>query len=280
MKISVIIPTYNRPHLLPRALESVASQAHSDVEVIVVDDASTHGIEAIVAKYASRLPGLIFIRHDTNKGVNAARNTALQRATGELICFLDDDDEYIPHALHVIEHTAEQYPEADIFYFNVEARLKNRHEVRGYQFKENEIVYWPSYEEHLFKIGRYGDAHVVIRKRVFEKTGLRFPEWVNGFESFFYNLLAKEGFRYVYVEKSVSIMHFEHDDHLGYQYAKYPKQYLYGLDQMLKEHAALYAKHKDKKRALLFSLARLAFRSGEIAQAGVYGVRALFSSVA
>src|SRR3989442_5912063 len=86
-KVSLIIPTFNRPHLLPRAVES-ARRAGRDVEVIVVDDASTDRTAEVCAAWRD----IKYVRLDRNQGVAGARNVGLLASTGNFIAFLDDDD--------------------------------------------------------------------------------------------------------------------------------------------------------------------------------------------
>ena len=84
------------------ALESVGSQTYSDWEVIVVDDAGPEdGTREAVADFARRFPDhrVEFVRHEVNRGVSAARNTALRHARGKFVAFLDPDDFWLPEKL-------------------------------------------------------------------------------------------------------------------------------------------------------------------------------------
>lgn len=96
--ISIVIPTYERASLLRRAIASVAAQTFTDWELIVVDDTSTDkDIAAEVAGFSdSRMR---CIRHDTNRGAPAARNTGMRLAQGQYIALLDSDDEWLPEKL-------------------------------------------------------------------------------------------------------------------------------------------------------------------------------------
>jgi glycosyltransferase involved in cell wall biosynthesis len=91
---SIIIPTHSRPHLLPRAVES-ARAAGTDVEIIVVDDASTDETAAV----CRRLSDIKYIRLERNQGVAGARNVGIMESTSEFIAFLDDDDLRLPGSL-------------------------------------------------------------------------------------------------------------------------------------------------------------------------------------
>jgi len=94
MKVSLIIPTFNRPHLLPRAVES-AQRAGREVEVIVVDDASSDDTASVCAS----LRDVKYLRVDRNQGVAGARNVGLLESSGDFIAFLDDDDMRLPGSL-------------------------------------------------------------------------------------------------------------------------------------------------------------------------------------
>lgn len=96
-RVSVIIPTYNRAHLLPEALESVLAQTVTEYEIIVADDGSTDATAAVVAQYGSKVR-YVAGAHGGAAGSHA-RNLGLQHAHGDLIGFLDSDDRWLPHKL-------------------------------------------------------------------------------------------------------------------------------------------------------------------------------------
>lgn len=97
MRVSVVIPTHNRCHLLPRAIGSVLTQSHPDLELLVVDDASTDGTPELVGSYLdSRIQ---LVRLSENAGACAARNEGLRVARGDAVAFLDSDDWWHPRKL-------------------------------------------------------------------------------------------------------------------------------------------------------------------------------------
>jgi glycosyltransferase involved in cell wall biosynthesis len=93
-KISVVIPTYNRARLLPRAIAS-AQNAGADLEVIVVDDCSTDN----TAEVCAAIGGIRYVRLNANGGLGHARNVGIEESSGEFVAFLDDDDLRLPGSL-------------------------------------------------------------------------------------------------------------------------------------------------------------------------------------
>jgi len=96
LRVSIIIPLYNKAPYVRRALDSIAVQTLADFEVIVVDDGSTDDGAAIVAGYSDTRLRMI---RQANAGPGAARNAGLAQAQGEFIAFLDADDEWLPNYL-------------------------------------------------------------------------------------------------------------------------------------------------------------------------------------
>ncbi|TKB65719.1 MAG: glycosyltransferase [Nitrospira sp.] len=99
-KVSVIVPTYNRPERLRAALASLAAQTYQDFEVIVVNDFGSE-VESIIAACADR-SRITTICHDRNRGLAAARNSGLRVAKGTYVAYLDDDDRYLSNHLETL----------------------------------------------------------------------------------------------------------------------------------------------------------------------------------
>lgn len=101
---SIIIPTYNRAHILPRTITSVLNQTFADWECIIVDDGSTDNTKELIASLTD--PRIKYIYQD-NAERSAARNNGIRNAKGTYICFLDSDDEYLPRHLEVLHREIE-----------------------------------------------------------------------------------------------------------------------------------------------------------------------------
>jgi len=109
--VSIIITTHNRPSLLARAIES-ARTAGTDVEVVVVDDASSDETSEICQSTS----GIKYVRVERNQGVAGARNIGLVACLGEYVTFLDDDDVRLPGSLDQQIRMLEQTPSAGLVY--------------------------------------------------------------------------------------------------------------------------------------------------------------------
>ena len=106
--VSVVIPTYNRKNIIPRAIESVLNQTYKNFEIIIVDDGSTDGtIDFLTNQYDSKLKCVL----QKNQGASSARNRGINEAKGKYIAFLDSDDEWVASKLETQMAFLEKNPE-------------------------------------------------------------------------------------------------------------------------------------------------------------------------
>ena len=108
--VSVIICTFNRPEMLPRALDSVLNQRFQDYEVIVVDDGSDEPVSSV------NTSGRIRLIRTKHLGVGAARATGLNAARGEFVAYCDDDDEWRPEHLNMLYSYICEHGDVDLVY--------------------------------------------------------------------------------------------------------------------------------------------------------------------
>lgn len=96
MTVSAIIPAYNRESTIKRSVDSALAQTYANMEVIVVDDGSTDRTVEVLRSYGDRIRVIV----QKNAGPSAARNTGIRAARGEVIAFLDSDDEWLPEKIN------------------------------------------------------------------------------------------------------------------------------------------------------------------------------------
>lgn len=97
--VSVVLPTYDRPEYLREAVRSVEEQTYPNVELVVVDDCSPTPAERTLRSVDTGTLSVRCLRHEENRGANAARNTGIEASNGTLVAFLDDDDRWLPSKL-------------------------------------------------------------------------------------------------------------------------------------------------------------------------------------
>jgi glycosyltransferase involved in cell wall biosynthesis len=111
--VSIILCTFNRAGLLPRALDSVLSQTYSAWELIIVNDGSTDETVSIIEKYRKQDDRIRAI-HQSNRGLSLSRNIAMEHASGEYFALIDDDDEYLPTHIEKRIEYFQNNPDVDI----------------------------------------------------------------------------------------------------------------------------------------------------------------------
>ena len=163
MKISVIIPTFNRKHTLQRAIDSVLAQTFKPYEIIIVDDGSKDGTkEWLLQNY----PSVQYI-HQPNNGVSSARNKGIQISQGSWIALLDSDDEWMPEKLESQSRFIEVNRDSSFCHTN---EIWIRNGVRVNQMKKHK-KYGGDIFKHCLDICRISPSSSIIKKDVFEEVG-------------------------------------------------------------------------------------------------------------
>lgn len=124
MLVSVIIPTYNRAHLIGDTIKSVLNQTNSDFEVVIVDDGSTDNTEEVVKQYLSDTVSYYKV---PNGERGAARNFGTQKAKGKYVNWFDSDDQMLPNHVETLAKNLEKlnYPDIITTHFNVKYNTEN-----------------------------------------------------------------------------------------------------------------------------------------------------------
>lgn len=169
--ISVVIPLFNKGHCIGRAVRSVLDQTVACDEIVVIDDGSTDDGRAVVERMEDRRIRLFW---QTNQGPSAARNKGIAEARGELIAFLDADDEWKPGFLASILHLHTQYPEAGAY-----ATAYEIQEPDGRlwipAFPEIPAAPWEGIIPNFFRSALWSSpvwtSAVVVAREVFDRVG-------------------------------------------------------------------------------------------------------------
>jgi GT2 family glycosyltransferase len=208
--VSVIVPTYNRPELLVAALRSILAQTLQDFEIIVVNDA---GIDVGSWIRSLNEPERIrLLRHTQNRGLAAARNTAIKAARGKYIAYLDDDDLFYPHHLAVLVEAAESGGHAVVYSDGFQAKYSQRD---GEVVVERSVIYKGEFALHDLLVHNQLPVLCVLHRRsCIDKVG-GFDEtfkahedwdmWIRLFHQFTYCHLVKNTCEYRVQQKGDSL---------------------------------------------------------------------------
>ena len=241
MRISVIVPSYNRRHTLERALHSVAEQTSPVDEIILVDDGSTDGSHRLVE---DKFPSVSIIRQP-NRGVSAARNRGIEAAGGEWIALLDSDDCWLPHKIERIRNAGRHYPEQVLFHSD-EIWMRNGRRVNP-MHKHRKYGGW-IFTRCLPRCAISPSASVIRRATLLE-LGM-FDESLPACED--YDLWLRLCHRYPvhYIDEPLIVKHGGHDDQLSRRYPAMDRFRVRALIGLL-ETATLSA---DDRRAAVTEL--------------------------
>ncbi|PMP63400.1 MAG: glycosyl transferase [Caldimicrobium thiodismutans] len=161
--VSVIIPTYNRDYILEGAIKSVLKQTYKPIELIVVDDGSKDQTPFIVKRYP-----LKYVRLPKNFGVSFARNRGILKSKGELIAFLDSDDEFLPQKIE---------KQVDFFLKNLQCKVLQTEELwykgeKRLNPKKHHAKAEGFFLDRAVKLCVVSISTVMLKREVFHELGL------------------------------------------------------------------------------------------------------------
>lgn len=246
MKVSVVIPTYNRAYILREALESVLAQRYSNFEIVVVDDGSTDQTFELMKSVQHEK--IHYIRNERNQGCSAAYNAGMRAAQGELIGFLDSDDLWKPDYLERQIDFFVRHPGVDVVFSDTEVvggeepiaslsegmtrfqvLLARHNKAKEYEFSGREI-YLCLLEEVPIK-----PSAAVVRRPLFDRVGMFDEAWPSGTDWDLFLRLSRVS-RFGYIDQVLATQRRTPDaTHQVFR----EKDKLFLLEIFLKEKAAV-----------------------------------------
>ncbi len=250
------MPTYNREMLLPQAIESAIAQTYTHWELIVVDDRSIDGTEALVRRYMEDDGRIVYARNTHAQGCAGARNQGWELAKGRYVAFLDSDDQWKPHHLQAIMTEFARNDDVDWIYADSETVEDGRivtQSVFGQLWKDKDklpverrgrlgVLEQSDLLTHAMRYGVFAGCQCsVMRRSVFDVHG--FDEKLLATEDWFFLLCAiTRGCRLAYLEE-VHLTYRLHPDSTSAHpkkpveenlvvYVEFEKVYLQALEQL------------------------------------------------
>ncbi len=262
MKISVVIPAYNRAATIGRAIASVSEQTIAPHEIIVVDDGSDDATGEVVKSHE----GVLLLRQN-RQGVSAARNNGVMMSEGDWIAFLDSDDAWVPEKLEKQIRLHETFPDLSISYTG-ERWIRNGQEVPV-------AAKFAKYEGDIFE--RCLDdcivapSSVMVKKSFFDRFG-GFDESFEVCEDYELWLRMAHETRFGLIDEQLIVKYGGHADQLSRRYRAMDRWRVRALEKLREngiENAALIETLRKKYRRLLEG----ARRSGREEAAMHYAMR-------
>lgn len=180
MKISIVIPTYNRAVLLKKCLDSLVNQTHpkTDYEIIVVDDGSQDNTEAILKNFYNKI-NIVYFKQ-SNKGPGAARNLGIKNTKGEIIAFIDDDCTADKDWLENIDNLYKTSPDMEIIQgksslFDCDNPISKMYQAFSRLANERRIIRSPDNQDRKYALF-FGPLNASIKKSTILRYNLYFDE--------------------------------------------------------------------------------------------------------
>ena len=192
VQFSIILTTYNRPDLLKDALASVGRQTLRDFEVVLVND-NGEPVESLLA--ACDFP-VTYVRQGRNRGLSAARNAGLKLARGTYVCYLDDDDFYLPDHLATLARTFASHPNT-VVYTGVEYVDERLEAGRRIELARSRPFLHQEHDRERLFIQNYIPVNTWAHPRSMLATVGEFDTGLTAFED--WDMLLRLGARYGFV---------------------------------------------------------------------------------
>ena len=245
MRISVVIPSYNRGHTLEAALQSVVDQTSCVDEIILIDDGSTDGSSAMVSR---KFPAVKVIKQ-ANLGVSAARNRGITRAEFEWIALLDSDDTWLPQKIEQVRKAQRQHPGYQLYHSDeiwvrqgVRVNPMNKHRKSGGWI----------FESCLPRCAISPSASV-INKTTLEALGM-FDQSLPACEDYDLWLRLCHQFPVYYIDQALITKYGGHDDQLSQLYPAMDRFRIHALHRLLRSETLQAENYRAAEAALLDKL--------------------------
>ena len=234
--VSVIIPTYNRKIFLKHAIDSVLNQTYQNLELIIIDDGSSDKTIEYLKKKKLKLK----VFYQTNKGVSAARNKGIKKASYDWVAFLDSDDRWHPKKLENQINYLIKNSEYRISHTN-EIWIKNG--IRINQHKKHK-KYGGNIFDKCLEICKISPSCVILKKDIFEDVGF-FNEKLPACEDYDLWLRILIKFPILYLNENLTIKYGGHKNQLSKKFWGLDRFRIISLENILKKDDL---NNNDKKK--------------------------------
>lgn len=240
IKISVVVPTYNRAGTIKRCLKSVLAQTYLPYEIVVADDGSTDNTLEIIGNINSNL---INVYSQENRGAQAARNLGIRMSKGNYIAFLDSDDEWVNNKLEIQVEILKNNPDSVIY---TDMYMNDDKTGRMERCKAN--VGSGNIYKHLLITPGPTFPGILAPKKALEKVGL-LDENVPSFQEWDCSLSLARNYHFIYIDSPLFIWHVYPGDRISNSKKKEIEGYIYQLKKYSTQIGEYYGAKEVFERA-------------------------------
>lgn len=255
--VSIVIPTYNRAVLLPKALDACVSQTYQNLEVIVVNDGSRDNTEGVLRDYAARDARIRFITK-ANEGIPDTVNRGFREARGQYVTWTSDDNYYYPEAINEMICFLEKHADVSMVYADSRYIDGNGNDLGVVEAREPD-----SLEYHCAPAGC-----LLFRREVLDKVGPFRRQWVRCHDFDFYHRIYK-AFRVARLPKVLYTYQW-HDDSMSGNHVEHVLEH----SRLMASYAENGRQRRDAWAAGYRELARSMHRDGRHWRSVYYQLRA------
>ena len=242
---SIIMPTYNRGHILPGSIQSVINQDFTEWELVVVDDGSTDNTKEVIENFSQNDNRIRYL-YQSNQERSAARNNGIKNANGKYICFLDSDDEYLQHHLTTFFDEIKIKNNSRALFFTSLIIYNNGKDIEHpiQQLKNNESIYNYLFTESIYP------CRVCIERSILNEFQFRL-DCVIVEDTILWLEIASKHPIFQIVEKTVN--YFQHEENSVNKKFNPCKKMLLGFNNFKKNNPVVFNKISRKLKSILYS---------------------------
>lgn len=261
--VSGIITTHNRDvYMVERALKSIVNQTYDNIEVIIVDDSSPDfkqrsAVEKMALTYRNSVKNLIYIKHENSKGACKARNDGVAASNGDIIGFLDDDDEWLPDKVRLMLPLIKDHKGLVYCGSYIKNDIDGSVKIKSTCFKRGYL-----YEELLKNDNFIGSTSFPLIKREALERVKGFDEMLPAAQDIDLWLRISKEFEIDYCEEPLVTYHI----HEGDQIIKNNKKKINGWERIIRKNKEFLDIHPDIMSFRLIKIAHEYAAMGELLQ--------------
>lgn len=271
MRVSIITPYYNGGRFIEKAVESLISQSYSDIEILIVNDASPDNPFELLGNLKKNDVRIRILHHSENKGIAAARNTAIRNSTGSYIALLDQDDIWLPDKLQVQMEFIKSKPDVGLVFSNY-FRIDEAGTITGQGEKCNTIVAdkIEGTLSSLFMKNRITACSVIFKRECIDTVGMFDESLKGGTDDYDMWLRIAGQYRVGYIDKPL-VKRRSHGENTSGRFKEQGMlDHLDIIDKICKTYPLLNQFKKERLSRIYYNLGRYYAKCGNKPEATRY----------